>query len=494
MATKKLQQSQLELQAGQSGESATQRSHESLVNTRHRNADRAEGARQSDNSNEQRSLDRWQRQWEQQRAARSQRDTQRAANQAQKPRTTNFGGEGYLEGQEPKPTGDARLDETRRQFDASQQQQQGQFEQRQAQDQQQFDTRTDLQAATQGLQRSGQPGSPADNPRLQALQEEMQKRQKQQMGAGLEQTGRRGFVPTPEEQAKQARAANLAERDMQTKELNAAANYQRAATAYERIGVEIKAAKTKEQKAELQAKQKDQEKSLLQPIKSSAGRLDRFMKGDHTQADMQTLQALVNSQVAPVGSARPLHDEVAAGQIGPRVTQFLTEQVAAQAIEFIYATGKLPDGDLVDFGSAGMQEFSRRALEARQLLMPNTVAGQMLNREDVSKIKRGYADHLEMVNKLAALLVMKQQPSTSGPGAALGKPQEPTHEQRRADPSQPQRPGERYGQITPDEAGRRAVAAGGTAAPKTSKQPYRPDPHRSSYDDVPGLPTARGYQ
>lgn len=472
MATKKLQQSQLELQAGSSGESARQRSHESLVNSRQQDASRDESARQFDASNEQRSLDRYQRQWEQQRADRARRDAQRAANQAQKPRSTNFGNEGYVQGQEPRPTGNPELDERRRQFDESQELQRD----RMAQQQGQFETRTDLQAATHGLQRSA-PGAGAANPRLQALQQEMAQRQREQMGQGLEQTGRRGFVPTPEaEQATQQRA-DLAERDMQTKELNAAANFKRAATAYERLGIQAQAAKTKEARAELQAKQKEQEKSLLQPIKASSGRLDRFMKGDYTQADMQTLRAMINDPtngVPPVGTGRAIHDEVAAGQVGPRVTQFLTEQVAAKAIEFIYATGKFPDGDLVDFSSAGMQEFSRRAMEARRLLLPNTVAGQMLNSEQVNQIKRGYVDHLQMVNKLAALLVMKQQQSVpSGPSAALSPQEEPTHEQRRADPSQPPRPAERAGQITPDEAGKRAKAAGGVAAPKTGKKPYR---------------------
>ena len=487
--TEKLRQSQLELQAGQAGESATQRSHESLMSTRHRNADRAQNARQFDSTIEQRNLDRYQRQWEERRQARSERDAIRAKNQAQKPRTTNFGGDGYLAGQERKPSGDARVDESARQFDQRQAQQSQQFQQSQAQQSQQFETKTDLSAASQGLER--------ENPRLQALQQEMSQRQQEQMGQPTEQGGKRGFVPTEAAKEKSSKDANLDERNMRVKEANAAANMQRAATSYEKLGAEMKAATTKSARADIKAKRKLVEDTLMQPIKSDSSRLDRFMKGDQTDADLQTLRAMLRD-VPPVGISRALHDEVNSGEIGPNVTRFLTEKVAASAIEFIYATGKLPDGNLVDFSSAGMQEFSKRAMEARQLLLPNTVAGQLLTKEQVEKIKRGYQDHIEMIHKLGALLIMKNQP-TMPMGATTGE-QEPTHEQRRADPSQPYTPAELSGQITP--AG--AAAKGGRAygpdevpkleTPEQRKSRIGPDPG-DPYSDLPGLPgSLGGYQ
>lgn len=465
--TDKLRQSQLELQAGQSGESATQRSHEGLINTRQRNADRAESARQFDASVEQRNLDRYQRAWESNRQERARRDAQRAANQAQKPRTSNFGGEGYLAGQEPQPTGDPRLDETKRQFDASQQLQREQM----GQQQQQFETSTDLQAASKGLTRTeGNPaGNPGpDNPRLAALQQEMDRRGREQMGQGLEQAGRK-FVPTPESMQAQQQNAELAERDMRVKEQNVALRKKEQKLAHDRLDAQIAGARSAAERKELEAQQKQVREDGMQFIKSSASRLDRFMKGDYTQKDMQTLRNMLKNPrdgVAPVGMARALYDEVEAGEIGPRVTQFLTEQVAAEAIDYIYATGYLPDGDLVDFGSAGMQEFSRRINEVKMALLPQTVAGKLFtddpdfNAGQVSKIKRGYSDRIRMMNKLTALLIKNQKPST--PLGAMDQPQKPAYEQRRPTdaegrPTRELTPFERSGgQITPEEAARKA--------------------------------------
>ena len=457
--TDKLKQSQIMLDAGQSGEAARQRSHESRISSSHRRADRAQQQSQFEEGIEQQNLDRWQRQWEQRRAERERRDQERAANQAAKPRTTNFG----TEGRDPGGVVDPKLEENKRQFD-----------QQMAEKQRQFDTSTELSAATHGLQRGGgvAGGNPGpDNPRLQALQQEMQQRSEKQMGMGVESKGRRGFVPTPEAKEAAKRSAQLDERAMQAKELTAAASWQRAVTAQQKATADVKAATTSAGRKEAEAKQKAAEESLEQPIKSDAARLDRFIKGDQTESVLQTLLSMLKN-LLPVGVARDIHDEANRGEVGPAVTRFLSEKVAASAIQYIYATGKLPDGKLVDMSSAGMQEFSRRAIEARGLLLPNTVAGQLLTDKQISKVKRGYSDHLEMVHKLAALLVMKQQPGMAS--AALGGQQEPTHEQRRADPTRPPTPAERAGQITPEEAGRRAEEGGGTAAPATGKKPYKP--------------------
>jgi hypothetical protein len=95
-----------------------------------------------------------------------------------------------------------------------------------------------------------------------------------------------------------------------------------------------------------------------------------------------------------------------------------------------------------------------------------------LNAEQVSKIKRGYEDHIEMINKLAALLVLKQQPSS--PAGALTGQEAPKYEHRRADPTKPPTPAERSGQITPEEAAIEAEKFGGQAAPKTGKKRYEP--------------------
>ena len=477
--TDKLRQSQLELQAGQSGESAKQRAHEGRTDSRHKRVNQDQNQQRIDLQQQAQ----WSRDWERTRADRAARDKTRADNQAAKPRTSNFGGEGYLEGQERKPSGDPRLDEQARQFDERLAQQDEQFQQSQQQQGEQFQTQTDLSAAKAGLEQA--------NPRLQAMQAEM-RRGEEQMSQGIEQKGRRGFVPTAEARAAGQRKAGLEEREIRAKEMNAAANYQRSVTAYSKLQAEEKAAKTGATRTQIAAKRAKIEESLAQPLKSGNGRMNRIMKGEATEADKQTLKSMIQD-VPPVGNARATVEAINAGNLeDPNVIRFLGEKLAADAIQYVYATGKLPDGKLVDMSSAGMQEFSRRAIEARQLLLPNTVAGQMLTDQQVNQVKRGYDDHLEMVHKLAALLVMKkQQAGEAMPNPALQPGQDPTHEQRRAtdaggQPVGPASPAERAGQINPAEAGRRAEEAGGTAAPATGKKPYR-EPRRSSMGTRGGL-------
>jgi hypothetical protein len=479
--TDKLEQSRIMLQAGQSGQSAKQRAQESAVAER-------QGERRMDISEEQSNLNRQQRQWEQTRSDRARREQDLARRQAGKPRTTNFGGEGYDPNAQQQP--DAKLEESKRQFDVSH-----------TERQRQFDVSTDLAAAKSGLQQGGTPGAEAPfdprpglaegeqgpvDPRLLQLQRDMA-RGREQMNAGLESRGRRGFVATPEAEAAGRQEAGMSERAMQVKELEAAAKWQSAVTSHGRLLAQENAAKSGETRATIRAKRLKVEESLMQPIKSSSAKLDRMMKGEGTEADWQSIESML-SKVPPVGNARASHEELAAREFGPALVRFIGEKVAANAVQYIYATGKLPDGGLVDFSSAGMQEFSQRAIEARQQLLPNTVAGQLLTDEEVGQVKRGWADHLLMVHKLAALLVMKKQKAGGVmPSAAMSAQQEPTHEQRRVDPSKPTTFAEEYGQITPEEAGRRAEEAGGTAAPKTGLAPITdPNPEYPSRGSVSG--------
>ena len=485
--TDKLQQSQLELQAGQSGESARQRAHEGRTESRHKRVSQDQNQQRIDIAQQ----SQWDQQWKQRRADRDARDAERAKNQAGKDRTTNFG----TEGRDPSvPAGpDPKLDETKRQFDASH-----------AEKQRQFDQSQQLDAAKAGLQVGGGASSQdaarvdqaleqnPNDPRLLQMQQEMQ-RGNTQMQQGLEQKGKRGFVPTQDARQESGRKAGIEERETRAKEINAAANYQRAVTSYSKLQAEEKSAKTGATRSQIQAKKRAVEESLSQPLKSGNARMNRVMKGEATEADAQTLRAMIEG-VPPVGNARATVEAIKAGNFeDPNVVRFMGEKLAADAVQYIYATGKLPDGKLVDLSSAGMQEFSRRAIEARQLLLPNTVAGQMLTDQQVNKVKRGYDDHLEMVHKLAALLVMKKkQAGEAMPNAALTPGQEPTHEQRRAtdaggQPVGPATPAERAGQINPAEAGRRAEEAGGRAAPATGKKPYVKPPRTGGMGTRGGL-------
>lgn len=459
--TDKLRQSQLELQAGQSGESAKQRSYETELNERSRRVTQDQNQQRIDLQ----AQDQWSRQKRQSDADRAERDRIRAANQAQKPQTTMFGGEGYLAGQERKPSGDPRLDEQARQFDERLAQQQSQFEASQQQRGEEFQTSTDLTAARAGLEQA--------DPRMQAMQAEMQ-RGEQQMSQGIEQTGKRGFVSTAEAQKEASQKAGLNERKTQAAELNAAANWQRAATAYSKLQAEEKSTKSGVTRTQIRAKQAKVLESLSQPLKSGNARMNRIMKGEATEFDAQTIRAM-SADLQPIGNARATYEAIKEGNFeDPNVIRFLGEKLAIDAVDYILATGQLPDGKLVDMSSAGMQAFSRAAIDARQRLMPNTVAGQLLTDEQVTKVKLGYSDHLEMVHKLAALMVKKRQQLGGGmPNAALLAGQEPQHEQRRAtdaggQPVGPLTPHERLGQLTP--AG--AAAKGGRA--------YGPD-------EVPGL-------
>lgn len=339
---------------------------------RERAADRDERGRQFDVSANQRDQDRWNRQWNQRRADRAARDAERAKNQADKSRTTNFGSEGR--DLNPDPSMDKqRLDESKRQFDQSQAQSQGQFEDSQS-----------LSAAKSGLQQAGGPGgnpqrdmdrvgqaleqNPND-PRLQKMMAEMQ-RGRQQGGQGLEQTGRRGYVPTPEAMEKSNMDAGTARMNAQTSRANAAIRARELEHRVQQLQAEIDGGGTgsKEAQAKIKAVLKVMQKNLDTSLQAQIN----FSKNEGTDKQWSEIQAEIDKGTAggiagDVWQAR--QDEVSKREYGPALKSFLAERTMTDFVTFIaHAQGRFPEGVVPDISTQAYQKFIDNGEVAKQML------------------------------------------------------------------------------------------------------------------------------
>ena len=438
MARGKRQVTDQMLSAGQSGEAAKQRSHEGRIDSANKRADRSQRQQQIDNTKDTQDQALWQRQWEQSRAERAQRDAQREKNQAGKPRTTNFGGEGQLSG-----AGDPKLDESKRQFDSQM-----------AEKQRQFDTSTQLGAAKSGLVAAGggiAGGNPGpDNPRMTQMQQEMANRQKNQMGQGVEQKGQRGFVPSEESKRKTAEEEGITR-------TRAATETYRAITARKRLGFEVQKAQAaldatggagnKSAAAEVKAAMKKAEG----PLANFKGLIDRLegsvdstkVSGGLRQNDWEKLAEMFG-ETPPVGNAAEVKQAIDSKRVNPRLTTWLAERQAAMVVDYVAeGTGELPDREYVDFLSSGMKMLmDQTQLHAKQFGIEFGGPGGLMAVRTRSRQRR-------MAQKLAAKAILSgnllqeggapgmQEQGTEGqqvPDQALGRPPQPQ--------KQPRQPGE----------------------------------------------------
>lgn len=354
------QQSDRMMRAAESGNEAAQRAHDARQN-------RAESARQFDESTRQRELDRWQRQWEQQRIDRRARDVDRARNQAIKPRTTNFGNEGYNPNAE-QPV-DAKVQLAYDQL---------------AEEQRQFDVSTQLRAAQSGLQMGG--GAPGGNsaqdigrveqaieqnpedPRLQKLLEEMQ-RGNQQMGMGIESGDRTGrmFVPTPEAMEKDRYEQETSRMNAQTSRANARIRMLELQSRATALQARISGS-TGEQRKEWEAALK---KVSDEVVKGGPGRwglapmvdtLKSIDKGKGTEAQWRQIE----QEIAGVdqGRAAEIHAEVARREPGPALRRWMNEGINTKIIEHMaMVAGNFPAGftDNWDPSTAAATAFKANA-------------------------------------------------------------------------------------------------------------------------------------
>jgi hypothetical protein len=405
-ATRKLDQSQLMIQADAQGNQAVQQAHDSKQRNTQITAERDEGARQFDEQVEQQELDRWQRQWE-----------------------------------------DKRANEFR--------------EKQLAEGARQFDDQQALTAADRGLvptgggesqQRIGQ--QPAmgttggNNPRMQAMMAEMN-RGAEQGRQGLEiDTQGRGYVKSQGRLEGEAAAQQTAMSDAQTRLINEQASYQRTVNSYQMAEMRMLAADTAAAKAEQEAALKELSTELMQPVKSTVGMLDRMnTPGKSSEGDWQTI---VSELTPPKGQPLPeqlktLLTEAQGGVWTPGLQRFYQQKATAQAVKFIYGTGKLPEGDMVDFSSPGMREFVAHARDISIMNAPHMPGpGQMLSFKDQAERNR-------FINRRAAWSTLTNAPTTfeeawwaekllgippgeeGYPPMAGGEDYLPTHREKRGD-------------------------------------------------------------
>lgn len=365
-------------------------------NIKERRADRGERARQFDESVNQSNLDRSQRAWESNRKARAERDQQRSINQANKPRTTNFGGEGRLP-DDPMVTGDAKFDSSvneARRTNASQEQLQ---RDQMGQQQRQFDDRQQLDAAKSGLMQSG--GGGASDPRLQQMQQEME-RGRQQMGMGVEQSGSRKYVPTPEAQQANAYGAETDRMNAEASRANAMIRQKELQLKAMKLQAEVDGGGGEAASAELRAVNKQQQKKLDTQLNAQIA----FSKGKGTDKQWQDIQADVDEAVAKGvgGRMQEIQAEVSRREYGPAVRSFISEGVMTQFVEFVtMSQGRFPEGVIPDVTTEAWQTFTRNGKIAGQMLKSGLNA-ELYPVTETDRWKR-------QVNMLAGFLTMSNK-------------------------------------------------------------------------------------
>lgn len=276
---------------------------------------------------------------------------------------------------------------------------------RQALDQQQLD----LGAAKEGFQRgSGTPTSPLVDERQKKLEAEMD-RGAQQTGGGqdpaamqrraeqakkpLEMSGAGNtFVPTEQGIATQKRKDFEADTD--------------------RIKAESYAAQTSAQLVKAQRSGdvdtvKNIKTNLMQPIKTDAKLLGDVATGKLNDKSWDSIQAMAAEVPDP-----ELQREIQAKTPGPRLRSFLSSKVAFGALNFVKQTGgDMPDGDVVDYTSPQMQQFTQSVAQAGQFIsMQGPEFGQFLGLKTLN-------DKLRFQNVMAARSVMEGWTMGQVPGA-----------------------------------------------------------------------------
>lgn len=477
MATRKLDQSQLELQAAESGNRAAQAAHDARQNRQQRNLDRAESGRQFDEGINQRELDRWNQQWQERRRARDQRASDLAERQAAKPRTTNFGTEGTLDQQ---PGGAPTDDPSKReQFDEQKRQ---------------FDTRTQMQAADKGLQQQTQlpGGAPVggDNPRLAALQAQNQARGDEQMAQGLEQdTQGRGFVKSPSRIEQEKQAQELPRERALTARMNALERHRQNVQQYKLSTAKFYAATTAAAKKEAKAEMEKTNKALFQPIESTHGLIERLRSGKARGDDWAALREMVENDPR-AGVHEATMQEIEDNEFEENLGRFLNEKIGAQGVKYATETGVMPDGTKVPYYTTGMQLLTKNHVAARAHLSTGAnaiILKKRMGEEQFNRMVTELAGEFTMEGKDLAQVMRDAGLTSEDVKNSAQQDQGPAMMEHRGEGEAAER-----GQITP--AG--AAAKGGTDftnQPYPTAKPPR-QPPRGPYADLPGRMPLAGVQ
>lgn len=277
----------------------------------------------------------------------------------------------------------------------------------------------DLESAKAGYQRSGSaPTSPlldeqaaAKNPRQQKLEQEMargaeqtsamqgpptaeQQRQQEQNKKPMEMTGS-SFVPSEEGQQMQGRKNFEAD----TERMRAEAYKEQTRASL------IKARATDDKDAVKSAKQ-----NLMQPLKTDAKLMSAFASGKANDKDWDNVSSMVKGVPDP-----ELQNEVNSRVPGPRLRSFLSAKLSYNALNFIQDTdGDLPDGDVVDFTSPQMQQFTAAVAQSGQMIgSMGKEFGEFLGLKTLD-------DKVRFQNMLAAKSVLGGMSSVQSPQSPMG--------------------------------------------------------------------------
>jgi len=479
VATPKLEQSRIELQAAESGNRAAQAAHDARQNRQQRNLDRSERAREFDEGINQRELDRWNQQWQERRRARDQRAGDLAERQDAKQRTSIFGTEGTLDQAGGAPTDDPSKRET--------------FEEQKRQ----FDTRTQMQAADKGLEQQTQlpGGAPVggDNPRLAALQAQNQAataRGDEQMAQGIEQdTQGQGFVKSASRIEQEKQASAMPRERALTARMAVIERARVNTRAYKLATAKFYAATTSAERKVASEEMDKRDKSLFQPIESTFGMLDRLRseKGN-LDDDWAALKDMVAND-PKAGAHQATMDEIENNQFGENLGRWLNQKLGQQGMKYASQTGLMPDGKKVPYYTQGMQLLTKNHTTAVEEL--GAGANGIILRK-----KMGLEQFNRMVTELAADMAMKgidlEQVYRD---AGLTDEDVKNTAQRDTSTKMMEHRGEgevaERGQITP--AG--AAAKGGhdfTKGPYPTAEPKKE--HRGPYVDLPGRMPLAGVQ
>lgn len=315
-----------------------------------------------------------------------------------------------------------------------------------------------LDAAKAGYQQErGGPTSPLLSERQAKLDAEMQRggeetsalyqgdpaaeqRGAEQQGKPLEMTESGRFVPTEEGRAMQTR-----------KNFEADTERMRAETYREQTRASLlKAQATGDKEAEKAVKT-----SLMQPIKSDAKLLTQFATGKMNDKDWDSVKSMAQGVPDP-----ELQREIESGIPGPRLRSFLSSKVAHGALNFIKDTGgDLPDGDVIDYTSPQMQQFTQQVAQAGQMI------GSMGKDFGAFLGLKTFSDKLRFQNLLASKAVLAGMTAPSVPqqgGAGPFGGMTPSAGQ----PQQAAAPGPTAPQVAPVGGGaQRQMARHPTASP-----------------------------
>jgi hypothetical protein len=272
------------------------------------------------------------------------------------------------------------------------------------------------QAKAGGAQDRAFGPQPAGMDQDQPTPEEMEglERGRAQGGKPLEvaDADRRTIAPTEQrQQAEQAKSV--------TSRMNAQANYLNAVRNFSQSKLK---GDDEAMKAEL--------KSLQQPIKEAARMFDLGKKGELSPNQWEDLKAQAGDVPDP-----QLQQEISTRFFGPALSRFMQARVSQASIQFMAVTGDLPDGDLVDFASPAMREFTAASTEMQNYLKAADTGGMLTRSLGINSM----ADRNKMVRKLTAqaMLQGKANPKPAGGASAII----PSQGGQRAIPAPGQQPG-----------------------------------------------------